>query len=191
MSALRRVTEQVDRLGDPRAGAAQHADARRHLMEELTVLWRTAQLRAERPGPLDEVRTQLSVFDSTLFLVVPRLYRAAEAALLAAGVGDAEAGTQAPVVPAFFRLGSWVGGDRDGNPFVTAQVTRETVGVQADLSLRALEAAATRIGRTLTVDERYVSASGELQTALDADAAEHPDLLARPVGHLARPPRTG
>ena len=56
-------------------------------------------------------------------------------------------------VPAFLRFGSWVGADRDGNPFVTAQVTRETATIQADHVLRALENVTTRIGRALTVHE--------------------------------------
>ena len=55
------------------------------------------------------------------------------------------------MAPAFLRFGSWVGADRDGNPFVTAQVTRETAVIQADHVLRALENATTRIGRALTV----------------------------------------
>ena len=175
VAALRRVRAQVDAADDGRASASQQADARRRLREELTVLWHTAQLRSDPPGPLDEVRTQLAVFDTTLFRVTPRLYRAVEAAL----PGAPEPGTGPSPVPAFLRLGSWVGGDRDGNPFVTASVTRDTVGVQADMALAALETAATRIGRTLTLDAATAPPSTALQTVLDGDASEHPDLLAR------------
>ena len=176
VTALERVREQLARLDDPRAGASVRVDARRHLLEEVTVLWHTAQLRRDRPGPLDEVRSVLAVFDSTLFRVVPRLYRAVEAALPG---GPAEPGAEPSPVPAFLRIGSWVGGDRDGNPNVTAGVTREAVVVQADLALRALERTARRIGRTLTLDETSAPPSAALAAALDVDAAEQPQVLRR------------
>jgi len=97
--------------------------------------------------PIDEVRTVMAAFDETIFQVVPRVYRALDEARR-----EADAGQSAPAVPAFLRYGSWVGADRDGNPFVTAQVTRETAVIQAEHVLRALENAATRIGRALTVN---------------------------------------
>ena len=64
-----------------------------------------------RPGPIDEVRTAMAVFDESLFGMVPTVYRAFEAAL-----AGPDAGTQPPTVPSYIRLGSWIGGDRDGNP---------------------------------------------------------------------------
>ncbi|MEO6715319.1 MAG: phosphoenolpyruvate carboxylase, partial [Mycobacteriales bacterium] len=71
VSAIVRAGEQLDRFDDPRAATAELADARRHLLEEVSILWRTAQLRSTRPSPLDEVRTAMSVFDETLVRVVP------------------------------------------------------------------------------------------------------------------------
>jgi phosphoenolpyruvate carboxylase len=81
-------------------------------------------------------------------------------------------------VPAFLRFGSWVGADRDGNPFVTARVTREAATIQADHVLRALERVTTRIGRALTLHESMTPASPGLRRALDAAAAAHPELIA-------------
>src|SRR6266566_4891221 len=123
-------------------------------------------------GPLDEVRTVMAVFDETIFSVVPAFYRAIDRAL-----AGGQAGAAAPSVPAFLRFGSWVGGDRDGNPFVTSQVTRETVLIQADHVLRALENAATRIGRALTAHISTTPPSGALRRALAVAEAAHPDLL--------------
>ena len=71
-----------------------------------------------------------------------------------------------------------MGADRDGNPFVTAQVTRETATIQADHVLRALEAATARTGRALTVHEATTPPSAGLRRALAAAAAAHPELLA-------------
>jgi phosphoenolpyruvate carboxylase len=103
--------------------------------------------------------------------VVPAVYRALDRALAGAP------GEPGPV-PAFLRFGSWVGADRDGNPFVTAQVTRETAMIQADHVLRALETATTRIGRALTAHEATTPPSAVLRRALAAAAAAHPELLA-------------
>ena len=81
-------------------------------------------------------------------------------------------------MPAFLRFGSWVGADRDGNPFVTAQVTRETATIQADHVLRALENATARIGRALTLHAATTPPSAGLRRALAAAHAAHPELLA-------------
>src|SRR6185437_4219606 len=99
------------------------------------------------------------------------VYRALDHVLL-----GAESGAAASPVPPFLRFGSWVGSDRDGNPNVTATVTREAAVIQAEHALRGLEAACGRIGRALTVYED--SAPPALRRALAAASAEHPELLA-------------
>src|SRR5205085_2726618 len=99
---------------------ADDRDARRRLREEITLLWRTADLRATAVSPLDEVRTALAFFDETLFTVVPDVYRQADAALdggpTAAGGEAADAGrsgTRQPRIVPFLAWESWIGGDRD------------------------------------------------------------------------------
>ena len=146
-SALRRVGDQLERLAAPGAAEAPQLEIRRRLLEEIDGLWRTAQLRSQELQPLDEVRTLMSVFDETLFRLVPAVYRELSGAL-----DTGEAGAQRPAAPAFLRFGSWVGGDRDGNPHITAHVTRETMLIQSEHILRGLEAAAIRIGSGLTAD---------------------------------------
>lgn len=168
-TALRRIAEQLTRYSDPRVGDDERFVARRRLLEEVDLLYRTSVLRATRPGPLDEVQTIMTVFDETLFRAVPRLYRATEATL----VGDASGSVPTPV-PAFVRFGSWVGGDRDGNPFVTAEVTRQAVATHAEHALRWLYAAVLRVGRTLTLDAGDTPGSRELMTSLAADAVAAP-----------------
>ena len=81
-------------------------------------------------------------------------------------------------MPPFLRFGSWVGGDRDGNPNVTAAVTREAAVIQAEHALRGLEAACGRIGRALTVYQDSAPPPPQLRRALAAASAEHPELLA-------------
>ncbi len=171
VAVLRRISELLNVVDDERAGAAERAEARRGLRENIDLLWRTSQLRVKAMDPIDEVRTVMTAFDETLFRVVPAVYRELDRALYPAA-------EPAAAVPAYLRFGSWVGADRDGNPFVTAQVTRETATIQADHILRALEAATARTGRALTVHEATTPPSPGLRRALAAAAAAHPELLA-------------
>jgi phosphoenolpyruvate carboxylase len=178
VAALRRISGLLDVLDDRRAGATDHEEARRGLREQVDLLWRTSQLRVKAMDPIDEVRTVMTAFDETLFRVVPAVYRELDRALAAADNGGVDSGGATLPAPAFLRFGSWVGADRDGNPFVTAQVTRETATIQADHILRALENATTRIGRALTLHEATTPPTAGLRRALAAASAAHPELLA-------------
>jgi len=166
-TALRRISDLLMDLDDPRHGASEQAGIRRRLREEIDLLWRTSPLRARAMTPIDEVRTVMAAFDETLFQVAPQVYRALD-----------EARDDPAPSPAFLRFGSWVGADRDGNPFVTAQVTRETAVIQAEHVLRALENATTRIGRALTVHADAAPPGEAFSLALESAETAHPELLA-------------
>jgi phosphoenolpyruvate carboxylase len=172
VAAITRVGAQLDRLDDPRASGREQRDARRRLLEEIDTLWRTAQLRSAQVKPLDEVRTIMAVFDDTLFRIVPELYRELDAAL-----GGGDPGRRPPLAPAYIRIGSWVGGDRDGNPAITAEVTEQTMEIQSQHVLLGLEAAATRIGRALTADAVTTAPNEELRARLEAARAADPERL--------------
>ncbi|WP_405144809.1 phosphoenolpyruvate carboxylase [Sphaerisporangium sp. NBC_01403] len=171
VTAIQRVSVQLAEYNAPDRGAHERQEAHRRLLEEIDMLWRTAQLRHTKLDPLDEVRTAMSAFDETLFRTVPRIYRSLDTALAEGS------GTREPQAKAFIRYGSWIGGDRDGNPNVTARVTREAVLIQAEHVLTALENAATRIGRTLTASSLYGVPSKGLRDALAAAADDHPELV--------------
>ncbi|MFD9940210.1 phosphoenolpyruvate carboxylase [Nonomuraea sp. NPDC059023] len=171
VTAIQRVSTQLTEYNAPGRGASEREENLRRLLEEIDLLWRTAQLRDTKLDPLDEVRTAMAAFDETLFRVVPQVYRSLDAAL---GEG---AGTRSPLARPFIRYGSWIGGDRDGNPNVTAKVTREAVLIQAEHVLTALETATTRIARTLTANAHYAAPSRELRTAISAAEDAHPDLV--------------
>jgi phosphoenolpyruvate carboxylase len=184
--ALRRVDRLLARLGDRDVPPQEDRDLRRRLREEITLLWRTADLRSVAPSPLDEVRTALAFFDETLFGVAPLLLRAADAALDRAGRGAAGAtgeaadaggtGTRPPVVPAFLRWGSWIGGDRDGNPAVTSEVTERTLRIHADHVLRGYEAVARRLAQTIAASAPPADVPGRLATRLARDADLLPEM---------------
>jgi phosphoenolpyruvate carboxylase len=173
VTALHRIGDELERGDNPLIGESERAEVERRVREEISTLWRTALIRTTTLDPLDEVRATMAVFDETLFRLAPSLYRATERAL----DGDAEQ-FGPPRTPAYLVLGSWVGGDRDGNPHVTAEITREALEIQADHVLRALENAATRIGRALSQSAELAPPSRALRAGLDADADAHPKATA-------------
>jgi phosphoenolpyruvate carboxylase len=120
------LDEREHALGDPADLAAIEEKLRRAVL----ILWRTNLLRQQRLLVLDEVSNGLSYYDYTFFRELPRLYGVIEDSL------DAfDPGGRGRRVPSFLRIGSWIGGDRDGNPFVTASVLSEAMRQQ---SARAL-----------------------------------------------------
>jgi phosphoenolpyruvate carboxylase len=173
VTAIRRAGEQLDRLDDPARSGGERTEARRRLVEEVDILWRTGQLRATQVQPLDEVRSVMAVFDETLFLAVPEIYRALDRAL-----GPRDSGQRAPLAPAFLRFGSWVGGDRDGNANITAEVTAATLPIQSEHVLVALENATNRVGRAITADTATTPPSSRLRRRLAQFRAADPKRFA-------------
>lgn len=196
--ALRRCHRLVERLDDPRLTPDEDRDIRRRLREEISLLWRTADLRSVVPTPLDEVRTAMTYFDETLFTVVPRLYRAVDGALdplaeaerrRALGrVGRLDApdptapdegrtGTRRPLIQPFIHFGSWVGGDRDGNPSVTAETTTHVPRIHADHVLHGYEAVASRLMQTVAAVVPADALAAPLARRLVADDDTIPETM--------------
>jgi phosphoenolpyruvate carboxylase len=194
--ALRRCYRLLERFDDPRLTPNEDRELRRRLREEITLLWRTADLRSVAPTPLDEVRTALTFFDETLFGVVPQVYRSADIAIDAireaearrrrratddgtasAGAADSgRTGTRPPAATAILEWGSWIGGDRDGNPNVTAEITHQTLRIHADHVLRGLEAVATRLSSTIAATTPRDRLTPQLRSRLNADADDLPEV---------------
>lgn len=171
-SSIRRLASLLDEHETSRRNGADERRAERRMLEEVDTLWRTAPLRPEKPSPTDEVRAVMAVFDETLYTAIPHVYRRVDDALQGPGAGN-----RAPVVKPFVRIGSWVGGDRDGNPFVTASVTRKAATIASEHVLIGLERTAERIGRGLTLDaastppSEALLALGRRLAAADEEAA--------------------
>ncbi len=138
------------------------------LLEELrariTLIWQTAEARAERPSVLDEVRSTLAVLVGPIYEMAPAFWRALEAALsrVYPELGLLEACS-------VLRFGSWVGGDRDGNPAVTPAVTRAAVQLAHTAILRRYQDEVQRLGHDLSVSQRLVGAAAELLQSIDQD----------------------
>ena len=175
--ALRRIARLLEHADDPRLTPSGDRDLRRQLREEIAVLWRTAELRRGAPSPLDEVRTAMVVFDETLYRLTPQLYGLVDTFMpgpRSARLRELEQ----PAVPAFLRFGSWIGGDRDGHPMVTAAITEEAVRIHADHVLRGHEAVASRLSQSLAMKIRGAAVPHALTARLAADAFAMPRLAA-------------
>jgi phosphoenolpyruvate carboxylase len=188
LTALRRCYRLVEQLDDPRLTPVDEAELRRKLREEISLLWRTSAIRKTAPTPVEEVRTALAFFDETLFRAVPRVYRAFDRAIDrarprgrgrdAGPAGDAGlSGTRPPRVSAFLSWGSWIGGDRDGNPTVTAELMRQVPRIHADHVVRGYEAVATRLSATLSVQMSPEEVHPELENRLARDAEDLSDTM--------------
>lgn len=170
VETLWRIGALLERLDDPRLSRPEGEDVRRRLHEEVSALWHTDPLRRHRPEPLDEVRAAMALFDQTIFLAVPRVYRELDRSL-----SPNDVGARPPAFErAWLRFGSWIGGDRDGHAGVTHAVTSKTLEIQAEHVLRGLENAARRIGRSLAVSDLEVPPSAELLASLERDARAFP-----------------
>jgi phosphoenolpyruvate carboxylase len=129
-------------------------------------LWQTRMLRLEKLGVLDEVANGLSFFDQTFLPEVPRLYCALQDEL-----HRRQAVPEAQDLPAFLRIGSWIGGDRDGNPFVTADVLARTLRLQSSRVFTYYLEQLHELGAELSITTLVRQASPEL----DALAGRSPD----------------
>lgn len=164
---------QVAHLLAERNGSAMTPDELQANEEALRriilALWQTRILRATRLTVNDEIENGLSYFRYTFLRGVPRLHAHLEN--LAAGYIDDPAFR----LPAVLRVGSWIGGDRDGNPFVTHDVTRYAVRRQSALAFDFYLEEVHRLGAELSMALRLVSVSPELEQLADAseDRSEH------------------
>lgn len=181
-SGIRRIHDLLVERDDPRLGFRARDENERALLAQIDVLWRTAPLRAEKPSPVDEVRTAMAVFDEVLFEILPFVYRRLDAA-----VHEPDART-APVARPFVRIGSWIGGDRDGNPNVTPKMTRTAAAIANEHVLLGLEKASLRIGRMLTLDAGETPPSQELLALRDAQRQLDEELYAAIAKRSPREP---
>jgi len=142
---------------------------------EIASLWLTDRSRTARPEVADEARTGLWYFDTTLFETVPRLY-----ADLARALAEHYPAVRPPA--RWLTFGSWIGGDRDGNPNVTAAVTADILLLHRRLAIEKLRGAARDLARTLTVSDRRDAIAPELLGAVAASLGRSPhfqDLVQR------------
>ena len=149
MEGMRRVFLICDQLYSPTLGVNDQREFEAQLAAEIQVMWRTDELRSAKLEVRDEVRNGLYYVRESLFEAVPKAYHFFEKALRKHYGVNAD-GVSPVEVPSFIRFGSWIGGDRDGNPFVTADVTEWTVYTQMQAALDEYRARVLELRQTLT-----------------------------------------
>jgi phosphoenolpyruvate carboxylase len=170
LESLRRIAASLPPLLGNDILPAERAELRRRIQSEIVSGWQSDQVRINKPTVIDEVKYGRFYMETTLLSVVPAIYRELETAL-ATTYPDYQWD-----VPTVLRFGSWIGGDRDGNPFVTPATTVEAIRLMHDAMLHQYVERIEQLSVMLGSSTREVEISRELAQSLDVDAAHFPQV---------------
>jgi phosphoenolpyruvate carboxylase len=154
----------LDRIPVPAQGMARLEEL---IRAEITSLWQTDEVRSRRPTVYDEIKMGLDYYDVSIFATLPSLYREISEALRASYGLEIEP----HALPQVLSFGSWIGGDRDGNPFVTPEVTREAIQLARGHLLLHYQRQLDEITDLLTSSAQQIAVSEELLERLQAYVA--------------------
>ncbi len=173
LSKLRRISQALTELHVRDLLPSERQNLDNALRAEITSLWLTNRSRVNQLPVTDEVRTGLFYIDTTIWDVIPEVYAEMEQAL-------AENYPSLKMPPRFLTFGSWIGGDRDGNPNVTADITAETLRLHRGLAVERHRRTATTLNRSLSMSEKLTHVPVEFISALESitDRSEHVKFLA-------------
>lgn len=156
-----RIAELLDRRADPRTDVYDRRRVERRIAEEVELLWLTDELRRDKPTPVDEAANALFFVESLARDVLPVLVDDL-------GALQDELGLPLPFRLTPVRFGTWVGGDRDGNPFVTPATTLEVLGRQVELAVALLVEVVDGLAAELSPSGRLVDVPAGLVDFLEA-----------------------
>jgi phosphoenolpyruvate carboxylase len=174
MFKRRRISDLLEQLDRIPVAESELEVLERSLIAEITALWQTDDVRSARPTVRDEIRMALDYYESSLFDTLPVLYAEVAAALAAEyPVNDVTTSvTNVYDLPVLIRFGSWIGGDRDGNPFVTPSATREALEMARALILAHYRRRLQNIFEQLASSTQQVPVSTELTALLQRYLAQ-------------------
>lgn len=184
--SLRETLDRIDALLSRRAAASGSArsDLEEEVLSEITGMLLSTNLRLRKPTPIDEVRYAIHVLREVLVHAVPQV-----TSKLFAAYRDAYADAKPAVLskvahaaPRSLRVGSWMGGDRDGNPFVTARVTALAVERYREAILVHYRSRIQPLIERLTLSDQRRAVSAALEASIERDLVELPELVARIEG---------
>ncbi|MCW5731025.1 MAG: phosphoenolpyruvate carboxylase [Alphaproteobacteria bacterium] len=157
---IARLLDERDRM---RFTPEELAANRKALRRSVLTLWQTSILRSTRLRVIDEVANGLAYYEHTFLRALPRFYADFED-----GLGAADPEWRGLEVPSFLRMGSWIGGDRDGNPFVSAEVLAQTLAMQGSRALGFFLGEVHALGAELSLDGRMVKIPEAMQALVDS-----------------------
>ena len=138
------------------------------LAETVDLLWQTDELRLDRPEPLDEAMNALYYLDDLATSTVPEVLNDFARELKRLDI-------ELPVTARPLTFGTWIGGDRDGNPNITPEITEAAVVLQVGHAIRTTIAAMNRLRQMLSVSTRIVGATPELSASVEKDLKNIPE----------------
>ncbi len=188
-SKRRTVQEKLHRLSDclsvleaPLVTRAERESVEADIASETEILWQTDEVRQRRLSVLDEARNILFYFTETLFAVTPQIYEDLATALAECYPGESFQ------IASILEYGSWVGGDRDGNPTITLAHTAEILRLHRDTVLSLYIPAVRALSDRLSQSRHYVGVSAEMEASLLTDAALLPSVAAEAAGRSPTEP---
>jgi phosphoenolpyruvate carboxylase len=161
--ALRRIFLTNEKLSDTRLGKGQRQDVIDELETQIQILWRTNEVRESRPQVRDEIKNGIYYFKESLFDAVPMVYRNLEDRI------RDHYPTAKITVPSFLKFGSWIGGDRDGNPNVTSETTELALRLQSRTTLQEYVRRLNITFKHLTHSDQFCTPSQEFTDSLNKD----------------------
>ncbi len=179
----RRIYRKLVELESPRWTPRERSQLTEALRADIELLWMTGELRLEKPTVPQEVYWGLHFFSETLFEATSEMLEKLDRVLAHTWPGERF------VIPPFFQFGSWIGGDRDGNPFVTNDVTRRTLAENRIASLHRYRQRMSELLRTLSITERALEVTPAFRAALERALTLVPDgatIVARNPGEVFR-----
>ena len=179
----RRIYVLLYRLESTRWTERERQDFTAALCNEIDLLWLTGELRLEKPTVALEVAWGLHFFDQTLFDRVPATLERLQQALLKSYPG------QTFTIPPFFQFGSWIGGDRDGNPFVTNAATRDTLGKNRRRILEHYLTSLENLRQKLSISENITTLGAAFQPRLNkllTETGRQEQIVSRNPGEVFR-----
>ncbi len=172
LDKLAEMSQLIERRGESTISRSEVAAIDRRTNELIDAIWQTDELRRERPAPVDEARSILYFLNQIVSDGVPQLFDDVDATLRT--IGGSLDGDTVPV-----RFGSWVGGDRDGNPNVTPQITLDVLAFQRMRALRLLITEIEGLSAELSVSTSVADVSEELAAQLVEDEKRFPSIASR------------
>ena len=174
LSKLRAIADELDTetANAILYGASDEGPANRRLAELLDLMWQTDELRLDRPDPTDEARNAIYYLRDLYAEAAPQVLDDLADTLRTLGVETSP--TARPLT-----FGTWIGGDRDGNPFVTPAVTREVLPIQHEHGIAATEKAMDHLINEVSVSRRLRGVSLDLSASLAADLDALPEVAQR------------
>ncbi|TLS38972.1 phosphoenolpyruvate carboxylase [Pseudalkalibacillus caeni] len=158
-----RIADKLEQMDNPFLTRREKENLKETLYNEILTLWQTDELRDKKPTVMDEVSNGLFYFDETLFEVLPHIHQELEDNLVEA---YPEEDWQ---VPNFLRFGSWIGGDRDGNPFVTPEVTWKTLEKQRKKALKKYKESVRNLMKSLSHSTNRIHVTEELLDTINKE----------------------